>query len=372
MSWWCCLLWIAAEASRSTAANRIDFLTEAASLIQKQDLSGAEDLLQGVLKPNPADPVALNLLGLVRLQQHKRGDAEQLFKKAIAEGHGIVGPYLNLAMLYGSERPAEAIELLGQVFKLAPGNGQAQAQLRVIAKSSALSTSRLGDKQKAFELLERACTLQPNDPELVYESGLAAMDNGLYKEAALAFDRVSRLRPDDVEVHYARARLYLEQNRVVEAEAEMRAYLVARPNDASALYGLGYILETEQKYDEARPAFKHSLHVQPEQTESVFQLGEIALEQEQVADAEQQFGHVVERDPHHAGALTGLGIIAFRADQYVQARSYLEAAIASAPSYQKAHYYLGLTLSRLGSKAAAAREFDLAKQLQKPHLAPLP
>ena len=96
------------------------------------------------------------------------------------------------------------------------------------------------------------------------------------------------------------------------------------------------------------------------------------MDREQNEEAERDFNRVLARDSHHAGALTGLGILAFRARRFSDARRCLEEAINGAPSYQKAHYYYALTLSRLGSKPEAAREFALAKELQKPHLAPLP
>ena len=76
---------------------------------------------------------------------------------------------------------------------------------------------------------------------------------------------------------------------------------------------------------------------------------------------------VLARDPHHGGALTDMGILAYRAARYDEAKVDLATAIESAPEYQKAHYYYALTLSRLGRKPEAEREFALAKTLQKEH-----
>ena len=69
--------------------------------------------------------------------------------------------------------------------------------------------------------------------------------------------------------------------------------------------------------------------------------------------------------------LTEIGVLAYHGSKCEEARTDLERAIESAPSYQKAHYYYALTLSRLGRKTEADREFTIAKGLQKEHGAEL-
>jgi Tfp pilus assembly protein PilF len=47
------------------------------------------------------------------------------------------------------------------------------------------------------------------------------------------------------------------------------------------------------------------------------------------------------------------------------ARQTLERAVALDASLVKAHYQLGLTYARLGEKEAAARELEIAAQLER-------
>jgi len=51
------------------------------------------------------------------------------------------------------------------------------------------------------------------------------------------------------------------------------------------------------------------------------------------------------------------------AEQYAQAETFLEQAIVAAPEYEKGHYYLGLTMARLGRKEDSERELALATKL---------
>jgi Flp pilus assembly protein TadD len=363
------IAWMAAISAFCQAPPRVATLERAAKLIGAHDASGAEEALQRLLEKSPDDPLALNLMGLVRLEQKQQEQAEALFRRAIEKGPHLAGPHVNLAMLYGAARPEDAIAELSKALKLAPDHDQARAMLRDIAKTAASEYARAGDKEKALAVMLAAHRAMPRDPDLLFETALAALENRLFADAEQYLLKAIGMRPDFPKATYALARAYLEQNKMQLAEKEMRNYLAARPEDATAQYGLGYILVAEQKLDEARAAFGRSLALQPQQTESVFQLGEIALERGDREQAGQYFKKVLDYDPKHAGALADTGLLAFRSGNLDEAQTLLERAVALAPSYQKAHYYYALTLKKLGKKDEAEREFRISTDLQK-HDAP--
>jgi Flp pilus assembly protein TadD len=89
----------------------------------------------------------------------------------------------------------------------------------------------------------------------------------------------------------------------------------------------------------------------------------MALKQNNYADALTDFQNVLARDGRHGGALAGSGQASFREKRYDEALEYLRRAVAAAPDYQPGHYYLGLTLSRLGQKEEADRELLTAQKL---------
>jgi tetratricopeptide (TPR) repeat protein len=346
---------------------RTKALEEAASLIQKGDLAAAEEFLQSLLKQTSDDALALNLLGVVRLQQHQSKEAAELFEAAIRTGRKLAGPHINLALVYGENRPLEAIGQIEAALKISPGNGQAASLLRQIVRESAGKAMQAGKKDSATDILKAARSILPNDPELLYDSGFLAYECDSYQDADRYLTEALKLRRDYPEATYALARTYLAENEADAAEHEMQTYLAARPEDATAQYGLGYILMAEQKVKDAKIAFERSNALRPEQTESTYQLGEIALQEGQNEVAEADFKKVLARDPHHAGALTELAILAYRQGKYDDAKAGLERAIASAPQYQKAHYYYALTLAKLGQKTDAEREFAVSRTLQKQH-----
>jgi tetratricopeptide (TPR) repeat protein len=362
------LMMAAAPLFAQSDGDRVAALREAAKQIGAQNLSAAEDALKPLVATN--DPIALNLLGVVRIQQGQSAEAETLFHRAIEKGPALAGPHVNLARLYGKSRGEDAVTELARALELAPDLDQAAQLLREIAVAAAAELARSGKKEAAVALMLRARKALPHDPDLLVETALAAMEAGLYHDAESFLTEALAIRPRFPRAHYALARAYLGDGKGQLAEAEMRKYLVLRPDDATAHYGLGYILMSEQKVEEARAAFEASVAMEPRQTESLFQLGELAAEEGNRELAAERYAKVLAVDPHHGGALTGRGLLAYRAGKLDEAQSYLERAIADAPSYYKAHYYYALTLKKLGKKENADREFEIATDLQK-HDAPL-
>jgi protein O-GlcNAc transferase len=362
-----CILQAVVPAQTTVATERIQVLKRAAALIAQHDLAASESALQILLKGTPNDPVALNLLGVIRVEQQKANEAESLFRRALSINPQIAGPHLNLARLYSQTRPLDSIAELKEALRIAPQDEQAKSLLLRIAKEASLGALHAGDKQKALAILMRAREAEPHDPELLYEFGMVARDAGLPKDAQSALEEALRRRPGYGEAMYALARVYLDENMAQSAEKEMRKYLSLKPDDATAQYGLGFILVAEEKLDEAKTAFEKSLALQPNQTESVFELGRIAQQTGRDSAASEDFKKVLARDPHHAGALTEVGAMEYRAAEYAKAKNDLERAIASAPGFQKAHYFYALTLRRLGEQKESERQFEISRSLQKTH-----
>jgi tetratricopeptide (TPR) repeat protein len=344
------------------ALDRVTALKRAAALIDTRDLAGAEAALEPLLRDTPDDALALNLMGIVRMRQGQPAVAEALFRRAIEHGPPLPGPHVNLATLYGDQR---AIPELCQALKIAPSNAEAASLLRTIAERSALAAMRDGDKEKAIGLMLDARAALRRDPEMLYKFGLVAMEAGFFADASKAEEDALQLRPDYADAMYALARALIAGGKGQQGEIWIRKYLALRPSDATAQYGLGYVLVAEEKLDEARAAFERSLALQPEQTESPFQLGIVAQKQGNDAAAQDWFRKVLARDPAHAGALTETAVMALHEHQYQVAADLLERAVKSSPSYQKAHYYLGVALWKLGRKEESDREFAIATELKK-------
>ena len=155
----------------------------------------------------------------------------------------------------------------------------------------------------------------------------------------------------------------MDQGQLVPAEEWMQAYLKLRPDDASAHFGLGRIFQIGLQFDKAQAEFARSIELQPVQTEAYYELGDIALEQGEFEKSIVQFDKTLLRDAKHGGALEGAGEANFKLKHYDQAKEFLDRAVAVSPDYPPCHYYLGLTLARLGRKEESGRELEIAAKL---------
>ena len=88
-------------------------LEDAAAKIAKGDLTSAESQLQNVLDTDTNNYQAMNLLGVVRAQQHREADAEKLFKRVIVLKPSFSSARVNLGHLYAQmDRNDDAIAQL--------------------------------------------------------------------------------------------------------------------------------------------------------------------------------------------------------------------------------------------------------------------
>jgi tetratricopeptide (TPR) repeat protein len=260
-------------------------------------------------------------------------------------------------------KPAEARDVFELILNADPNNGEAQGGEAAASEKLALSERAAGNMTDALQSLLRAEKFAPQIARLAYDAGILEDEMHLYPEAQKSLARAEELHFDDPGLLYAQARVLLDEQQLAPAAEKMSAYLKLRPKDATAHYGMARIDQMGLQFDQARAEFQESLRLQPEQTEAWYQLGDIALKQNQFDEALADFRKTLTRNPKHGGALAGAGEACFHQKQYDQALDYLQQAVAAAPDYQPGHYYLGLTLARLGRKDESERELATAAQL---------
>ena len=316
-------------------------------------------------RSSQASTLFLLLFGLLivspRLAHAQPPQADQSPSQSAAtqENLALGTAYLN------RQEYAPAMERFEAVLADRAGDSTARSGELQAATALALEARAAGKPDAALSILQHARLALPDDPILLTRLGIQAQQMRLPVVAAEALATALAIAPKLPDALYALARVEIDQDRLMAAEAHLRAYLEQRPDDASAHFGLGHVLERQQRTDDAAAEFKRSITLKPAQTESYFQLGQMALDVHQDEAAHSYFRTVLARDPTHGGALTGDGILAYRRKDFTVARARLSAAVVASPEYQPAHYYLGLTLARVGEKANSERELKIAIDLAR-------
>ena len=254
----------------------------------------------------------------------------------------------------------ESRDVFERVLKASPDNAAAQDGEVQVSERLALNARGVGHSDESLSDLLRAQKFAPENVRLLFDLGVIEDEMQLYLDADKTLAHLESLKPEDPNVLYAVARVKLDLGQLGFAEEKMKAYLKIHPDDASAHFGLGRIYRQGLQLEKAQMEFERSIELQPHQTEAYFQLGDIEIEQKDYQDAVTNFSKTLLGNPKHGGALAGTGIAYYRQKQYDKAAQFLEEATHAAPEYQPGHYYLGLTLARLGKAEASQRELTIA------------
>ena len=340
-------------------------LQDAAQALAAGNLQRAESELQTILRRSPKDYHALDLLGIVRAEQHRNNEAEELFKQVIGIRPDFASAHIHLGFLHEQmAHPEDAIDELQEGLRLDPARNDAANALVSIWRTQARAALLSNDPEKALSSLLHARKLAPNEPDVQFEFGMVALRMSLLPDAIEAFQETLKLRSDDAKAMYGLGRAYMEMAKFQDAHEQFQRYIDLRSEDATGHYALGMSCVALARPEEARKEFEKSISLSPAQTESYFRLGLLDLDSKDLDAASKRFLHVLERDPKHAGALAGMGRFRFEQKQYREAADYLQRSIASNDSLQEAHYYLGLTYARMGRKQESDEQLQIATRLE--------
>src|SRR5829696_376943 len=343
---------VAAQADAIT-----DHLQRAADLIRKGELALAEKQLDSVFKREPREANALNLLGVIRAQQQRPREAEQLFLRAIEANKSLFGAYLNIGQLYlqkGERRRAE--EYLVAALEIRPDDVPTLQALANIARAD-------GDLEKALSYLVRARKIAPDSPEVLYDFGWTALNMNLLYDALTALEQLHRMKVADPQYLYPLAIARLNNGQAAEALTLINEFIKSRPQDGRGYYVRGAILYGDKRFAEARTAFQRSLSLMP-YPDTEYYLGMIAHHRGEEDQAISLFRRALRSDPSNPATHVALGIALARQKDYQAARVELERAIELDPKDQTACYQLGLVYARLGDKDRSQAMFAAAEKLR--------
>jgi tetratricopeptide (TPR) repeat protein len=343
----------------------LSLLQDAAQAMTAGNLSRAETDLQSVLRSAPSDPRALDLLGVVRVLQHREPEAEKLFLRALQESSNFAPARAHLGLLYVQQgRIEEALPQLREAVRIDPARLDASDALVRILQDQANSATAAKDYPRALASLTEAAKYAPHNPDIPFALGTIHLQMSSWDDAVKAFQRTLELRPNDPVATYDLGRAFLGEWKYEDARQQFATYAALRPRDASGHCALGMTLAALELLADARKEFRQSIALDPAQTEAYFRLGLIDLDSKDLDEAATNLRQVLAHDPKHAGALSALGRVTFQQKRYPEAVDLLEQAIATDNSSHEAHYYLGLAFARMGRNKESDDQLRIATRLE--------
>jgi tetratricopeptide (TPR) repeat protein len=362
----CSVTGVASSSQTGSHQSEPSQLRDAAKELSAGKLDQAEQGLQTVLRANPGDYRALDLLGVVRVLQHQEAKAEELFEQVVKAKPDFAPGHAHLGLLYLQlGRTQDALPELQQALRLDPSRTDVAGALAHILQDQAKAASDAGDWNGALGFLMEARKDAPDNANVEYEFGIVAHELSLDDDAIEAFQQTLKLRKNDALALYNLGFALMDRARFDDARQQFAQYVELRPEDSSGHCALGMALAALEQSQAARVQFERSITLTPAQSESYYRLGLLDMDAGDYDAAARDLHKALEHKPNDSGALTALGRVEFEQKHYSEAISLLQQAVSQDDSLQEAHYYLGLGLARMGRKQESNEQLEIAARLEQ-------
>lgn len=246
-------------------------LAYARSLVSEKRYEDARVEFRRLLAANPESPEMLYAVGILALQVNDAAEAEKQLRRFVELGRGEVNPArFYLGQL--AEQTGRLDEALGWYDQVATGEHALQARVRaaqVLVRQNKLDEARerlaaarggapddlrlvvaeaqllrdAGRHAEAYAFLGRILEVRPDDPEILYETALAAEKLGYLDVMERHLQRLIALKPDSAQGYNALGYSFADRNMRLDEAAQLidRAVALA-PDDAAILDSKGWLL----------------------------------------------------------------------------------------------------------------------------------
>ena len=234
-------------------------LAYARGLVSEKRYEEARVEFRRLLAANPESPDMLYAVGILSLQVNDATEAEQQLKHFVALGRGDVNParfYLGQI----AEQAGRLDEALGWYDQVAAGEHAAQAMVR-----AAMVLVRQNKFDEARQRFAMARSGAPDDMRLVVAEAQMLRDSGRHAEAYAFLAKMLEAWPDDPELLYETSLAAEKLDYLDVMERHLRRLIALKPDSAQGYNALGYSLaDRNLRLDEAADLLNKAVSLAPD------------------------------------------------------------------------------------------------------------
>lgn len=160
----------------------------------------------------------------------------------------------------------------------------------------ALALARARDFKGAIAKWMHAISMNSQDPDYYFNSGIAFYEEKKYNEAIENLEQALAYCPIYFKARLILGTIYLKLRRFTKAEEHLKESIYFNPKNPLAILNLGAVYSILKKYDEGVNAFKKIIEISPNEPRAYFGLGKIYSIQGKVQEANECFKKVIEYD----------------------------------------------------------------------------
>jgi tetratricopeptide (TPR) repeat protein len=235
----------------------------------------------------------------------------------------------------------------------------ASRAIRGEAKPSYLSTlgtalSKLGRREEALQVFDKAVQLKPDDADLWYQLGSALIEAQRSDEALLCFRHAIELNPAHGEAAYKAGVFLKEQGRFDEALVYLDRSAAAEPEHAPTFAMRGFVRANLKKYQDAIGDYETAIRLDPEHAEACSNLGNAFRDLGQPERALSWYDRALALEPNIVNA-TNRALILTELGRFFEARAAYQYAMGIDPNNPSLLWNLALFQLWLGDFEAGWR-----------------
>lgn len=324
---------------------------------QAGQLPQAEALLRKILKVQPNQPFALQLLGVIAHQVGQLDTAIRYLCEAIAILPNVAQFHANCAeMCRQAGQLGDAVQYGENAVKLDPNSAQAHSNLGIAYYDS-------GDLDKAEASQQRALKINPVMPQALNNLGSIQRDRKQYPAAIEWYKKAIEHNPDYLESINNLGAVLTESERPEEALPILLQVIKARPHYAEAHCNIACAFLSMEDFKRAEVGYKKALELKPEYPQALEGLAKLHQELKDLPQAQAIAEHALALAPQRAEVHSLLGGIYMEQSFPEKARTAYDQALAINPLLLSAHLGKGHLLMERGDMAAAEASFNTALSL---------
>jgi tetratricopeptide (TPR) repeat protein len=239
------------------------------------------------------DSPALLFLAQIAEEAGRTDEAIEWLSK-VPRGEEFVSAAVRRALLLGKSGKVEAGRTLLQE---TPASTVRERVLLLSGESQLLREARRN--QEAFDVLAKGLERMPDNPELLYDHGMAAERIDRLPEMEASLRRLIALRPDHAHAYNALGYTFADRNiRLDEARTLIEKALTLMPEDPHILDSMGWVLFRQKDYPRALELLRKAYAMRPE-VEIAAHLGEVLWAAGQTEEARKLWREARTREPEN-------------------------------------------------------------------------
>uniref|UniRef100_A0A3Q4HE45 Protein O-mannosyl-transferase TMTC3 n=1 Tax=Neolamprologus brichardi TaxID=32507 RepID=A0A3Q4HE45_NEOBR len=302
--------------------------------------------------------VYINLANLIRANDSRLEEADQLYRQAISMRPDFKQAYISRGeLLLKMNKLTEARDAYLRALELDRTNADLWYNLAIVY-------IEMKDPSEALKNFNHALELNPRHKLALFNSALLMQESGepkFWPEANRRFLTYVEEEPDDANGYFNLGMLAMDANENAAAERWMRKAIGLQAGFRSALFNLALLYSQSKREVDALPVLDELLHHHPEHIKGLILKGDILMNHKKdTRGAKACFERILRMDPTNVQGKHNLCVVYFEERDLPRAERCLEETLDLAPNEEYVRRHLSIVRSKMAAMSAAGQPLSSA------------